>query len=51
MLTPFDKAIVALLIPLILFGLGHFGLKVDDTFTAALTTVLTPIIVWLVPNK
>ena len=51
MLTSFDKALVGLLVPLTVFLLAHFGFKADEGFVSALGVVLTPVVVWLVPNK
>jgi len=51
MVTAFDKAIVAVLVPLIILGVNALGLHADQTWVDALTVVLTGVIVWLVPNK
>lgn len=51
MVTSFDKALVALIVSAVV-GIGaHYGLNLDATFSAALTTVLTTIAVYLFPNK
>jgi hypothetical protein len=51
MLTPFDKAIAGVLVPLIVFGLAHLGFNADATFSAELSAAITGLIVYLVPNK
>lgn len=51
MITGFDKAIVALFTPIIVLFLTRVGLNVDPTLSAALTTVITGLVVYLVPNK
>jgi hypothetical protein len=51
LITPFDKAIVALVVPLVVFMLAHVGFNVDAEFSAALTTLVTGIAVYLTPNK
>lgn len=50
MVTPWDKALVALLVPLVALLLVKLGIT-NGPDTATLTMILTPIVVWLVPNK
>lgn len=51
MVTEFDKAIVALVVPILVFVLARVGFNADDSVTAAITTILTAILVYLTPNK
>lgn len=51
MLTTFDKAIAALVVPLIVSALAQLGFHADEAFTAALVAIVTALVVWLVPNK
>lgn len=51
MITPFDKAIAGVLVPLIVFGLAHLGFNADAGFSAALASVIDGLVVYLVPNK
>lgn len=53
MLTPFDKAIVAVLIPLILLANQKWGLTlpVDETTIGALVAGITGLAVYFTPNK
>ncbi len=54
MITNFDKAIVAML-GAIVFGAMQAGVPVpewmDTQWVQALAATLTPILVWLIPNK
>jgi hypothetical protein len=51
MLTSFDKALSALVVGLALLVAGHYGLHLEADLQAALATVVTGIVVYLVPNK
>lgn len=55
MFTPFDKAIVAFLVPIIIQLLVHFGIPNADDMTQTVsdlvTGLLTLIAVYLTPNK
>jgi hypothetical protein len=53
MITSFDKAIAALIMGLIYIANTFFGFNfglTEDAVTA-IVAALTPILVWLVPNK
>jgi len=46
------KAIVALAVPLLVGFAGRVGLDIDDPeIVAALTAVLTAVVVWAIPNE
>lgn len=47
----YNKALVALVVPLVVFVLNHFGFVPDNVFISALGVVLSGFFVWLVPNK
>lgn len=49
-LAEFRKALVALAVPLLVGFAGRIGLDLDPTTVAALTTVLTALAVYLIPN-
>lgn len=51
MVTTFDKAIAAVIVPLVVALLAHFGFNADETFAASLAAVIAGIVVYLVPNK
>ena len=51
MVTEFDKAIVGVITPLIVFILLKFGFNVDPNYSALLASALTGIVVYLTPNK
>lgn len=51
MITEFDKALSAVVIGAVVIFLAHFGFKADATIQAAITTLVTAIVVYLVPNK
>lgn len=51
MITAYDKAIVALLVPVLVLVLKHFNFPVDQAITDSLGVLLTGALVWLVPNK
>ena len=62
MVTKFDKALVGLIVPLVLYFINwlarNYGMEVTPEVQAALETVLfwllpvvTGALVWLVPNK
>ena len=45
------KAIVALLVPIITALVARVGFNVTPDVTAALSTILTAVVVWAVPNR
>lgn len=47
----YAKAIVGLVVPLLVFLLGKLGFNASVEFIALVTVVLTPIIVYLIPNS
>lgn len=47
----YAKAITGLLVPLIVFLLMKVGFNADPSFVGLLTIILTPILVYLIPNK
>jgi hypothetical protein len=49
--TSCDKAIAAVIAPLIIFGLLKLGFNADPTFSAELTAAITGLLVYIVPNK
>lgn len=55
MLTSIDKALVALIVPLIINGLALIGIDqampVSDAVMNIVTVAVTAGLVWLVPNK
>ena len=51
MITGFDKAIAAIIVPLAVFLLASVGFQADANFSAALATVITGLVVYFVPNK
>lgn len=51
MITTFDKAIAAVIVPLVVLALAHFGLSMDQAWADALAAVIAGIVVYLVPNK
>lgn len=50
-LAEFRKAIVALAVPLLVGFAGRIGLNLEPPTVAALTTVLTAVAVYLIPNE
>lgn len=50
-LAEFRKALVALAVPLLVGFAGRIGLDLDPPTVAALTTVLTGLAVYLIPNE
>lgn len=44
------KAIVALAVPLLVGFAGRVGLDLDADTVAALTAVVTAVVVWVIPN-
>lgn len=51
MATSFDKAIAAVVVPLIVLALAHFGFNADPAFQDALAVIVAGIVVYLIPNK
>lgn len=51
MITTFDKAIAAVIVPLAVFLLAKVGFNADPDFAAELATLITGLAVYLVPNK
>lgn len=51
MVTEHDKAIVAAIIALIQLGASFGIIPIDASQMATITAIITPIVVWLVPNK
>lgn len=51
MVTSFDKAIVGVVVPVILWAATHFGLNIDAQTSVYIAAVVTGIVVYLVPNK
>ncbi len=51
MITPIDKAIVALIVGAVVLALTHFHVGASDDLTAAIGTIVTTVVVYLVPNK
>ncbi len=51
MITGFDKAIAAVIVPFVVLLLAHFGFNMDQTWADALAAVIAGIVVYLVPNK
>lgn len=53
MITQFDKALVAVIMAAIFFANEYFnaGLTVDPTVINQIVAVLTPVLVWAIPNK
>ena len=45
------KAIVGVLTPCISWAVMHYGLDIDAEMQAAIVTVLTGLLVYLVPNE
>ena len=50
MFTSIDKLLTAVIVPAIVFGLGFLGFDLSPEWQAGLVTVVTPFLVWLVPN-
>lgn len=53
MFTTIDKALVALIMA-VLFLLNHFfnvNFGLDESTVTSIVAVLTPILVWAIPNK
>lgn len=50
-LQKYNKAIVAFVVLLVVAGLKHFNLSVDQNFQDALSIVIGTGLVWFVPNK
>ncbi len=52
MITEYDKAIAAGMTVLAAFGAKYgFDIKADPELYAAVTTIATMFVVWLVPNR
>lgn len=53
MSTEYNKAVVALIMALLVVAELHFGvtLGVTEDFVISLLALLSPILVWLVPNR
>lgn len=53
MITTFDKALVAIIMAGVFFAneLFNAGLTVDPGLVNNIVAVLTPLLVWAVPNK
>ena len=53
MFTSYDKAIVALIMALIFLAnkLFNTSIAVDEQTVAGIVTLLTPVLVFLIPNK
>lgn len=51
MTTTVNKALVALVTPLILAGLQRVGIVPDGTVVDAIKVVVGAVAVWLIPNK
>lgn len=51
MLTSIDKTLAALAVGFVVYLATHYGLKLDQTTQEALTTLLTALFVYIVPNK
>ncbi len=51
MVTEYDKALAALVVGILSYFLLHLGVNIDTTTAAALTTILTSVVVYFVPNK
>lgn len=53
MLTPLDKAIVAVLVPLVILANQKYGLTlpVDEATLGAIVAALTGLAVYFTPNK
>ena len=53
MFTTWDKALTAIIMGLIYFANTYLGLNfgIDEALLNQIIVVLTPLLVWLVPNK
>jgi hypothetical protein len=51
LIAPYNKAIVALVVGLILTALANFGINGDTTVKDALAVIVTAVLVYVVPNK
>ena len=55
MLTAFDKAIVAVIVPMLLAGLAHFGISAETSVGTAVgllvNAALIGLSVYFMPNK
>lgn len=47
----YNKAIVALVVPAILYGLNYYGVTPDNEVVKSLEILIGAFIVYLVPNK
>ena len=47
----YNKAIVVLIVGLIIYVAGQFGLQFDSEVQLALTSVITALVVFAVPNR
>ncbi len=50
MFTKYDKLLAGLL-PFVVWGLTQLGIPVGPEWAAAVTVVLTPLLVYAIPNK